>query len=67
MDIGSRRIAGKRILYGVTGGIAAYRALDVIGRLQDEGAETPLVLLDRPNDRGAHELLGLSLALGDLL
>jgi len=50
---------------GVESPLHAMRLL--AARLKDEGAETPLVLLDRPNDRDAHPLLGPSLALGDLL
>ena len=36
-------------------------------RLRVAGAETPLVLLDRPGERSADTLLGPSLALGGLL
>ncbi|MCX7049533.1 MAG: bifunctional phosphopantothenoylcysteine decarboxylase/phosphopantothenate--cysteine ligase CoaBC [Candidatus Sumerlaeota bacterium] len=36
--------AGKHVLLGVTGGIAVYKALDVIGRLQDEKVETRVVM-----------------------
>ena len=34
----------KRILLGITGGIAAYKALDLIRRLQDQGASVTPVL-----------------------
>jgi (E)-4-hydroxy-3-methylbut-2-enyl-diphosphate synthase len=50
---------------GVESPLHAMRLL--AARLKDEGAETPVVLLDRPEDRSAHALLGPSLALGDLL
>ncbi|MFN9187015.1 MAG: flavoprotein, partial [Betaproteobacteria bacterium] len=30
-------LAGKRIVLGVTGGIAAYKVCDLVRRLQDEG------------------------------
>ena len=32
-------LAGKRILLGVTGGIAAYKSAELIRRLQDQGAD----------------------------
>ena len=34
----------KRILLGVTGGIAAYRAADVVRRLRDQGADVRVVM-----------------------
>ena len=66
----SRQVEFDRLLLtldpaGVESPLHAMRLL--AARLNDEGAETPLVLLDRPDDRGAHALLGPSLALGDLL
>lgn len=36
--------AGKRILLGVTGSIAAYKAADLIRRLQDNGAEVRVMM-----------------------
>lgn len=39
-------LAGKHILCGVTGGIAAYKTLDVIGRLRERGAEFRVVMTD---------------------
>jgi (E)-4-hydroxy-3-methylbut-2-enyl-diphosphate synthase len=66
----SRQVEFDRLLLtldpaGVESPLHAMRLL--AARLNDEGAETPLVLLDRPDDRGAHALLGPSLVLGDLL
>jgi phosphopantothenoylcysteine decarboxylase/phosphopantothenate--cysteine ligase len=37
-------MSGKRILLGVTGGIAAYKAVDVLRRLQEQGAEVRVVM-----------------------
>ncbi|MBM4197471.1 MAG: bifunctional phosphopantothenoylcysteine decarboxylase/phosphopantothenate--cysteine ligase CoaBC [Gammaproteobacteria bacterium] len=37
-------LAGKRILLGVTAGIAAYKAPDVVRRLRDQGAEVRVVM-----------------------
>lgn len=38
------RLAGKRILLGVTGGIAAYKAADILRRLQERGAEVRVAM-----------------------
>ncbi len=38
------RLTNKRILLGVTGGIAAYKSAELIRRLQDEGAEVRVVM-----------------------
>jgi phosphopantothenoylcysteine decarboxylase/phosphopantothenate--cysteine ligase len=38
------RLDGKRILLGVGGGIAAYKAPDLVRRLRDEGAEVRVVV-----------------------
>ena len=35
---------GKRIVLGVTGGIAAYKAAEVLRRLRDAGAEVRVVM-----------------------
>ncbi len=35
---------GKRILLGVTGGIAAYKSADLVRRLRDRGAEVQVVM-----------------------
>ena len=35
----TKRLSNKRILLGVTGGIAAYKSAEICRRLQDEGAE----------------------------
>lgn len=37
-------LAGRRILLGVTGGIAAYKAAELLRRLQDAGAEVRVVM-----------------------
>ena len=37
---------GKRIVLGVTGGIAAYKAADLVRRLRERGAEVQCVLTD---------------------
>jgi phosphopantothenoylcysteine decarboxylase/phosphopantothenate--cysteine ligase len=37
-------LAGKRVLLGVTGGIAAYKSPDLVRRLRDAGAEVRVVM-----------------------
>ena len=37
-------MSGKRILLGVTGSIAAYKAVDILRRLQEQGAEVCVVM-----------------------
>lgn len=37
-------LANKRVLVGVTGGIAAYKSADLVRRLRDAGAETRVVM-----------------------
>jgi phosphopantothenoylcysteine decarboxylase / phosphopantothenate---cysteine ligase len=37
-------LAGKRVLLGVTGGIAAYKSPDLVRRLREQGAEVRVVL-----------------------
>jgi phosphopantothenoylcysteine decarboxylase/phosphopantothenate--cysteine ligase len=37
-------LAGKRIVLGMTGGIAAYKACELVRRLQDEGAAVRVVM-----------------------
>lgn len=39
-------LAGQRILLGVTGGIAAYKAADLARRLQEAGAEVQVVMTE---------------------
>ena len=39
-------LAGRRIVLGVTGGIAAYKAVEVCRRLVDAGAHVSPVLTD---------------------
>ncbi len=46
-------LAGKRIVLGVTGGIAAYKAIDVCRRLVDAGAHVSPVMTD-----GARRFVG---------
>ena len=40
----------KRILLGVTGGIAAYKAAEIIRRLREQGAEVRVVMTDAGKD-----------------
>ena len=42
----SRRLVGERILLGVSGGIAAYKAAECVRRLCDAGAEVRVVLTE---------------------
>ena len=44
---------GKRILLGVTGGIAAYKAAELVRRLSERGAEVQVVMT-----HGAREFVG---------
>ncbi len=37
-------VAGKKVLLGVTGSIAAYKAVDILRRLTDQGAEVRVVM-----------------------
>ena len=57
-------IQGKRILLGVTGGIAAYKSPDIVRRLIERGAEVQVVMT-----AGAREFVGSraapELGLGD--
>src|SRR4051794_21963674 len=47
-------LAGKRIVLGVTGGIAAYKAVEVCRRLVDAGAHVVPVMT-----KGAEHFLGI--------
>lgn len=40
------RLSGKRILLGVTGSIAAYKAVDILRRLRDRGAEVRVAMTE---------------------
>jgi phosphopantothenoylcysteine decarboxylase/phosphopantothenate--cysteine ligase len=40
------RLTGRRILLGVTGGIAAYKAADLVRRLKEAGADVQVVMTD---------------------
>jgi phosphopantothenoylcysteine decarboxylase/phosphopantothenate--cysteine ligase len=42
-------LTNKRILLGVTGGIAAYKSADLVRRLQDAGADVQVVMPPRKN------------------
>lgn len=42
----NKRLDGKHILLGITGSIAAYKAVDVLRRLQKEGAEVRVVMTE---------------------
>ena len=37
-------LSNKRIIVGITGGIAAYKSAEIIRRLQDHGAEIRVVM-----------------------
>ncbi len=41
---GHKNLVNKRILLGITGGIAAYKSADLLRRLQGEGAEVRVVM-----------------------
>ena len=45
-------LINKRILLGVTGGIAAYKSAELLRRLQEQGAEVRVVMT-----RGAQEFI----------
>jgi phosphopantothenoylcysteine decarboxylase / phosphopantothenate---cysteine ligase len=49
----TERAAAPRVLLGVTGGIAAYKAPDLVRRLVERGCEVQVVM-----SRGARELVG---------
>src|SRR3982751_6526848 len=40
------QLGGQRILLGVSGGIAAYKAADLVRRLRDAGAEVRVVMTE---------------------
>ncbi|NNK38720.1 MAG: bifunctional 4'-phosphopantothenoylcysteine decarboxylase/phosphopantothenoylcysteine synthetase, partial [Xanthomonadales bacterium] len=39
-----RHMTGEKILLGVTGGIAAYKAVDLVRRLRDAGSDVRVVM-----------------------
>ncbi|MEJ2182043.1 MAG: bifunctional phosphopantothenoylcysteine decarboxylase/phosphopantothenate--cysteine ligase CoaBC [Nitrospirota bacterium] len=41
-----RRLRDRKILHGITGSVAAYKAIDLIRRLKDEGASVAVVMTD---------------------
>jgi phosphopantothenoylcysteine decarboxylase/phosphopantothenate--cysteine ligase len=49
----SRNLAGERILLGVSGGIAAYKAAELVRRLRDAEAEVRVVLTEAAAGRPA--------------
>ena len=40
----SKQMSGKKVVLGVTGGIAAYKAADIVSRLKKEGAQIKVVM-----------------------
>ncbi|PWC19770.1 bifunctional phosphopantothenoylcysteine decarboxylase/phosphopantothenate--cysteine ligase CoaBC [Brenneria corticis] len=42
--LSAKRIAGKRIVLGISGGIAAYKCPELVRRLRDSGAEVRVVM-----------------------
>jgi len=46
METPPARLSGRRILLGVTGGIAAYKAADLVRRLKEIGADVQVVMTD---------------------
>src|SRR5512139_15806 len=44
--MGDRLLAGKRVLLGVTGGIAAYKAADLCSKLVQAGAQVDVVMTE---------------------
>ncbi len=44
MDPSAADLAHKRIVVGMTGGVAAYKICDLVRRLQDEGADVQVVM-----------------------
>jgi phosphopantothenoylcysteine decarboxylase/phosphopantothenate--cysteine ligase len=42
------KLARRRILLGVTGGIAAYKSPDLVRRLREHGAIVQVVMTPRP-------------------
>ncbi|MGG5828727.1 flavoprotein, partial [Aeromonas salmonicida] len=47
------RLADKRILLGVSGGIAAYKSAELVRRLEDQRAAGRVVCLFYTSDAGA--------------
>ena len=41
-----RLLAGKRVLLGITGGIAAYKAADLCSKLVQAGAEVDVIMTE---------------------
>ena len=50
------QLQNKRILLGVTGGIAAYKAAEIVRRLRELGADVRVVMTDAQGIRGARRL-----------
>ena len=52
-------LAGKRVVLGVTGGIAAYKAVEVCRRLVDAGAHVvPVMTKGAEHFLGRHHVVG---------
>ena len=41
-------LSNKRIIVGISGGIAAYKSAEIVRRLQDRGAEVRVVMTPLP-------------------
>jgi (E)-4-hydroxy-3-methylbut-2-enyl-diphosphate synthase len=66
----AKKVPGAPLMLAVDpalGGSPLYAVRLLAARLDGEGLDTPLLLLDRPSERGADPLLGSSLAMGGLL
>jgi phosphopantothenoylcysteine decarboxylase / phosphopantothenate---cysteine ligase len=58
-QLSTAMLAGKRIVLGVTGGIAAYKAVEVSRRLVDAGAHVvPVMTKGAEHFLGAHDAVG---------
>src|SRR5690606_18703125 len=51
-ELNMQRLVNKRVLLGVSGGIAAYKSAELVRRLKDAGAEVRVVMT-----RGAREFI----------
>lgn len=43
-------LKGKKIVLGVTGGIAVYKAVDLVSRLRKQGAEVRVVMTEHAQE-----------------
>ncbi|MFO8059073.1 MAG: bifunctional phosphopantothenoylcysteine decarboxylase/phosphopantothenate--cysteine ligase CoaBC [Bacillota bacterium] len=46
MSEGLEDLRGRTVLFGVTGGIAAYKAVDVVSRLRERGADVHVIMTE---------------------